>query len=40
MPNIGDSAPNFTGHDFINNQTVNLNDYIGKVILLSFVARG
>ncbi len=37
MPSIGDPAPNFTGHDFINGGTFTLADHTGEVILLSFV---
>ncbi len=40
MPGIGDPAPNFTGHDFINNKTFTLYDHIGDVVLLSFLAKG
>lgn len=40
MPTIGDLAPNFTGHDFINGGTFTLTDYSGKVILLSFLWNG
>jgi peroxiredoxin len=40
MPGVGDHAPDFTGHDIINNTTFTLHDYLGKVILLSFVYRG
>ncbi len=40
MPGVGDPGPNFTGYDFINDKTVSLSDYQGKVILLSFLAYG
>jgi peroxiredoxin len=39
MPGIGDMAPDFTGHDFINDETFVLSDHTGEVILLSFVAN-
>ena len=39
MPGVGDPAPNFSGHDFINDTTFNLSDHAGKVILLSFIWR-
>jgi peroxiredoxin len=37
MPGIGDSAPYFTGNDFINSGTFTLSDYLGEVIVLAFV---
>ena len=40
MPGIGDLAPDFTGTDIVNGGTFALSDYAGKVILLSFIARG
>jgi peroxiredoxin len=36
MPNIGDPAPQFSATDVINNQTHNLSDYAGQVVLLIF----
>ena len=39
MPGVGDHAPDFTGHDIINDTAFTLSDYLGKVILLSFVSR-
>jgi peroxiredoxin len=36
MPKIGDPAPQFSATDVINNQTHNLSDYAGKVVLLIF----
>jgi peroxiredoxin len=36
MPNIGDPAPQFSSTDVINNQTYNLSDYAGQVVLLVF----
>jgi peroxiredoxin len=36
MPNIGDPAPQFASSDVINNQTYNLSDYAGQVVLLVF----
>ena len=40
MPGIGDPAPDFSGHDFINGGTFTLSDHRDEVILLSFVASG
>ena len=40
MPSIGDPAPDFTKHDFINDVTFTLSDHAGEVILLSFVWNG
>lgn len=40
MPTIGDPAPNFTGHDFINDTTFTLADHAGQVTLLCFSNLG
>ncbi|MFX1295653.1 MAG: redoxin domain-containing protein [Promethearchaeota archaeon] len=40
MPIEGDNAPDFSGHDFINDVTFTLSDHLGKIILLSFVNIG
>ena len=37
MPTVGDPAPNFSGHDFINNTAFTLSDHAGEVIVLAFV---
>jgi hypothetical protein len=34
---VGDPAPNFSVHDFINGGTFTLADHAGEVILLAFV---
>lgn len=40
MPGVGDTAPNFSGHDFINDTAFSLfPDHEGQVILLSFLWR-
>lgn len=40
MPTVGDPAPTFSGHDFVNGVTFNLSDHAGKVIVLTFAYRG
>jgi hypothetical protein len=41
MPGIGEDAPDVYGNDIINNNpNFALHDYLGKVILLSFVYCG
>ncbi|GEM_PF-2896094 len=40
MATVGDTAPNFSGHDFINNTTFTLSDHAGEVIVLAFVWLG
>jgi len=40
MATIGDPAPDFTGHDFINDATFTLSDHLGETILLAFMRMG
>ncbi len=37
---IGDTAPNFSGNDFINGGTFNLYDHMGDVIVVAFLMYG
>lgn len=37
---IGDPAPNFSKHDFMNGGTYTLSDHLGDVILLAFLWDG
>jgi hypothetical protein len=39
MPAIGDPAINFSGEDVVNTGTINLSDYYGNVIWITFVAH-
>ncbi|MCG9969689.1 redoxin domain-containing protein [Pelotomaculum terephthalicicum JT] len=38
MPGVGSPAPNFSGHDFINDTTFTLAGHAGEIILLCFSA--
>jgi peroxiredoxin len=40
MAGIGDSAPDFTGNDFVHGVPFTLSDHAGKVLLLSFMYMG
>ncbi len=40
MPGVGDPAPDFSGHDFINDAPFALHDHAGQVIVVSFVYHG
>jgi hypothetical protein len=39
MPGIGDPAPNFSGHDFINDVPFELSDHAGEIIVVAFIAQ-